>query len=640
MENSSYSKNVDIKQLYFPSKFVEPVQLYNMLTKRLLEYHPSSDLKMIEDAYVLAYNAHKEQKRKSGEPYIIHPLCVAMTLAELRMDKETIVAGLLHDIVEDTILTNEEIKEQFGESVAVIVDGVTKLTHLSSQMSQIDIKAENLRKLFLFMANDIRVVLVKLADRLHNIRTLQFQPPAKQIEIAKETLEIYSPLALRLGISIIQVEMADLSFMYLNRDIYENIVDQLKVVESQKLEATNKMLNELSHLNTKAELEVKRKSILSIYNKTVKQEVAVEELYDTYAIYVIVDTIKECYSVLGEIHTLYNVIPNRFKDYIALPKQNMYQSLHTTIINKEGTLFEIQIKTKKMYYISQFGITYYWKYNENEKEKDIIKNKWLQSILEWQREEVDSKEFLSSLKLELGNYVDTIHCFTPDGKIKILPEGSTVIDFAYLIHSELGNHLDHAIVNGRRELYSYTLKNGDQIKIITSTTNSGPDYKWLSMVKTPNAKNKIKQYLKGRDQNKNCNKKTKFLLSKCCNPLPDDQIVGYCSNNRGIMVHKISCENVADLIEKKSPKLMEVSWEEIRRKHFVATIIIESSNRVGLGKELFNVFEKLNVTINKLIINTKHDDVVIEISIYVTGKDQLALAKREIALLEGIRNIR
>lgn len=640
MENSSYSKNVDIKQLYFPSEFIEPTQLYEMLTERLLEYHPSSDLKMIEDAYLLAYNAHKEQKRKSGEPYIIHPLCVAMTLAELRMDKETIDSGLLHDIVEDTILTNEEIKDQFGEAVAIIVDGVTKLTHLSTQMSSIDIKAENLRKFFLFMANDIRVVLVKLADRLHNIRTLQFQPPAKQIEIAKETLEIYAPLALRLGISIIQAEMADLAFMYLNRDAYQDILDQLKSAEGQRLVVINKMIEELSNLNTKVELKVTQKSVLSVYNKTVKQNLKVEDLYDTFAIYVIVDTVKECYSVLGEIHSLYNVIPNRFKDYIALPKQNMYQSLHTTVITKEGTLFEIQIKTRKMYYISQYGITYYWKYNEKEKEKDVIKNKWLQSILEWQREERDSNEFLSFLKLEMGNYADTIHCFTPSGKIKILPEGSTVIDFAYLIHSELGNNLDYAIVNGKRESMNYTLKNGDQIKIIPSGTNAGPNRKWLSMVKTPNAKNKIKQYLKGKDQDKNSNKKTKFLFSKCCNPLPDDKIVGYCSNSRGIMIHKISCENVTDLVKKKSPKLIEVSWEEIRCKHFVAAIIIESSNRVGLGKELFNIFEKLNVAINKLSINTKNEDAEIEISIYVTGKEQLALVKSEIKLLDGIRTIR
>ena len=665
MEKISNTKIIDNKPLFFPKSFLTPDQLYAVLIKKLLEYHPSSNIEIIEKAYSLAYNAHKNQKRKSGEPYIIHPLCVAIILAELKMDKETIVAGLLHDIVEDTILTNEEIEEQFGENVAIIVDGVTKLTRFSSQKSMVDLEAENLRKLFLSMAKDIRVILVKLADRLHNMRTLQFQSQKKQMEISRETLEIYSPLALRLGISKIQVELDDWAFRYLHRDIYDDITMQLALTKVQRADFINKIINELSKLNTKAEVESHQKHIYSIYKKTLSRNKRIEELYDIYAIYVIVDNVEDCYSVLGEIHNLYHPLPNRFKDYIALPKQNMYQSLHTTVFSKEGGLFEIQIKTKQMYQISQYGITYHWKYKETEKGNDIvndaIKAKWLQSILDWQRDERDNVEFLSFLKMELESFANTIYCFTPLGDIKILPAGATVADFAYFVHTDLGNKFRYAIVNGQQRDYDYTLNNGDRVRIVISGKNErggGPTVKWLEKVKTPTAKAKIKQFLKiqNKDKEKNaaeniisnlkrilgnnqlneeslklvynslgysnwgqlegailCGKikaeavysgiineilhkqevrHTRIKLSRCCNPLPGDEIVGYCSSHRGIIIHKITCENMQSLIKNDDPRIISISWDDIQRKRYITQIIVETDENLETSKKILTILDK------------------------------------------------
>ena len=491
-----------------PQEFVNPEELYQELIDHVRRYHPSDDTSMIEKAYKTAAEAHKNQFRKSGEPYIIHPLDVAIILADLELDKETIVAGLLHDVVEDTIMTESDLQREFGKDVALLVDGVTKLENLplSTGTSQVDEKlemqAENLRKMFLAMAKDIRVILIKLADRLHNMRTLKYKSPESRQRIAKETLEIYCPIAQRLGISKIKTELDDLSLKYLEPDVYYDLVEKIAVRKSVREKYIQGIVDEVSeHIQKaglKAKIDGRVKHFFSIYKKMKNQDKTLDQIYDLFAVRIIVDTVKDCYAALGVIHEMYKPIPGRFKDYIAMPKANMYQSLHTTLIGSSGQPFEIQIRTFEMHKAAEYGIAAHWKYKEASDGKKVEtqeeeKLSWLRQILEWQQDLSDNKEFLKLLKNDLDLFSDNVYCFTPSGEVKNLPAGSTTIDFAYSIHSAVGNRMVGARVNDKLVTIDYEIKNGDRIEIITSQNSKGPSRDWLNVVKSTQAKNKINQ---------------------------------------------------------------------------------------------------------------------------------------------------
>ena len=422
------------------SDFTSPEDLYQELISSVRKYHPSADISMIQKAYEVAREAHKDQKRKSGEPYIIHPLCVAIILADLELDKETIVAGLLHDAVEDTWMTYEEVEKEFGSEVALLVDGVTKLGQLNYSKDKVELQAENLRKMFLAMAKDIRVILIKLADRLHNMRTLQYMKPEKQLEKARETMDIYAPIAMRLGISKIKVELDDLSLKYLKPEVYYDLVDKIALRKSEREEFVNSIVRQVKqHMDDagiKSQVDGRIKHFFSIYKKMVNQDKTIDQIYDLFAVRILVDTVKDCYGALGVIHEMYKPIPGRFKDYIAMPKPNMYQSLHTTLIGPNGQPFEIQIRTYEMHKTAEYGIAAHWKYKESSDGKVPVgkqeeeKLNWLRQILEWQRDMSDNREFMSLLKNDLNLFADNVYCFTPQGDVKTLPTGSTPIDFA------------------------------------------------------------------------------------------------------------------------------------------------------------------------------------------------------------------
>ena len=454
-----------------------PDKLYEDLISIMKKYHPSDTFVMVEKAYNLAKSAHEQQVRKSGEPYIFHPLKVATILAELELDKESITAGILHDVVEDTTITTEEIVTEFSEEVALLVDGVTKLGQISYTSDKEEIQAENYRKMFLAMAKDIRVILIKLADRLHNMRTLGAMPEHKQKEKAKETLSIYAPLAHRLGISKIKVELEDLSLRYLHPEAYYDLVekiarkrdDRIKYVQQIELQVEK----ELTRVGIQAEIDGRPKHFFSIYKKMVSQKKTLDQIYDLFAVRVIVDTVKDCYGSLGVIHELYKPIPGRFKDYIAMPKPNNYQSLHTTLIGPEGEPFEMQIRTFEMHRTAEYGIAAHWKYKEGKSSQSVEENaekklNWLKQILEWQRDMSDNKEFMDALKTDLDVFTDQVYAFTPTGDVITLPTGSTPIDFAYHIHSAVGNKMVGARVNGKIVTFDYKIKNGDRIEVITS----------------------------------------------------------------------------------------------------------------------------------------------------------------------------
>ena len=491
------------------SEFIPPEILYAELIEKVKKYHPSADVSLIEKAFNIANNAHLGQLRKSGEPYIIHPICVATILADLELDKETIVSGLLHDVVEDTVMTLDEIAAEFGQEVAIIVDGVTKLGQLSYSPDKVEVQAENLRKMFLAMAKDIRVILVKLADRLHNMRTLQFMKPEKQKEKARETMDIYAPIAQRLGISKLKIELDDLSLRYLQPDAYYNLAHNIASKKSEREAFVRSIVDEVEKHMQRGEIEAevtgRVKHFFSIYRKMVNQDKTLEQIYDLFAIRIIVNSLKDCYAALGLIHEMYTPIPGRFKDYIAMPKSNMYQSLHTTLIGPTGVPFEIQIRTFDMHKTAEYGIAAHWKYKEDPNGKNVenseeAKLTWLRQILEWQRDMSDNQEFMGMLKNDLDLFSESVYCFTPTGDVKDLPAGSTPVDFAYSIHSAVGNKMVGARVNGKLVTIDYKIKNGDRIEIITSQNSRGPSRDWLNIVKTSQAKNKIKSYFSKQDR--------------------------------------------------------------------------------------------------------------------------------------------
>ena len=518
--------SLEAEQLHSTQDFVSPEALYKELIDTVNRYHPSDDISMIEKAYRVASEAHKDQKRKSGEPYIIHPLCVALILADLEMDKETIVAGLLHDVVEDTIMTSEELRREFGEEVELLVDGVTKLGQLSYDADKVEVQAENLRKMFLAMARDIRVIIIKLADRLHNMRTLQYMPDRKKLEKARETMDIYAPIAQRLGISKIKVELDDLSLKYLEPEIYYDLVERVALKKGERQAMVDRIVKDVkSHIEAAgihAEIYGRAKHFFSIYKKMVNQQKTIDQIYDLFAVRILVDSVRDCYACLGIIHEMYTPVPGRFKDYIAIPKQNMYQSLHTTLIGPSGVPFEIQIRTFQMHRVAEYGIAAHWKYKEasggkkvNEDKKQEEKLAWLRQILEWQQDMADNREFMTLLKSDLDLFNESVYCFTPAGDVKTLPAGSTPVDFAYSIHSAVGNRMVGARVNGKLVPIDYRIRNGDRIEVITSQNSKGPSRDWLKIVKSTQARNKINQWFKQELKDENILRGRELFANYC-----------------------------------------------------------------------------------------------------------------------------
>ena len=740
-------------------EFVDPESLYRELIHRVQKYHPSDDISLIEKAYKVAAEAHKDQFRKSGEPYIIHPLNVAIILADLELDKETIVAGILHDVVEDTIMTEEDLKREFGDDVALLVDGVTKLEKipLSSGGDQSDEKlemqAENLRKMFLAMAKDIRVILIKLADRLHNMRTLQYKKPESRQRIAKETLEIYCPIAQRLGISKVKIELDDLSLKYLEPDVYYDLVDKISERRSAREKYIQSIVDEVSeHIRNagiKAKIDGRVKHFFSIYKKMVNQDKTLDQIYDLFAVRIIVDSVRDCYAALGVIHEMYKPIPGRFKDYIAMPKANMYQSLHTTLIGSSGQPFEIQIRTFEMHKAAEYGIAAHWKYKEASDGKKVEAQEeeklvWLRQILEWQRDMSDNREFMKLLKNDLDLFSDNVYCFTPTGEVKNLPAGSTTIDFAYSIHSAVGNRMVGARVNDKLVTIDYEIKNGDRVEIITSQNSKGPSRDWLNVVKSTQAKNKINQWfknelkedniIKGRELlanycktrsvnlsdllkqdymnavmrkygfrdwdsvlaaighgalkegqvvnkmqdlydrehkremtneevlasiaeagavsiNKPVSMKAKsgivvrgiadlsVRFSKCCSPVPGDEIVGFVTRGRGISIHRTDCVNMMNLPEIERARIIDAEWQapEDAAEKYVAEIDIYANNRNGLLADITKALTERNISILSLNTRVSRQGLAtLQTSFEVEGKDEL---NRVIDKIRGIESV-
>lgn len=460
---------------------------------------------IIREAYYFAEKHHEGQKRNSGEDYIVHPFNVACILAEMNMDVSTIIAGLLHDTIEDTSVTYDDVKEKFGEEVADLVDGVTKLKMLSYQTKQ-EKQAENIRKMVLAMAKDIRVIIVKFADRLHNMRTLEYMTPEKKHDKALETIEIYAPLADRLGMSRVKSELEDLSLRYLDPENYYKLVDMINKRRSEREELIDDLIrdisNQLKRTGIAADITGRPKNFYSIYKKMMKKGKTFEEIYDLQAIRILVDDVKDCYGALGVVHTMYKPIPGRFKDYISMPKPNKYQSLHTTVIDDKGETFEVQIRTWEMHKTAEYGIAAHWKYKEGAKKSTTFDENltWLRQLLEWQKDLKDPNEFIETLKVDF--FADEVFVFTPNGDVINLPDNSTPIDFAYRVHTAVGNTCVGAKINGRIVPLSHKLKNGEIVEVITNK-NSEPSLDWLSIVASPQARTKIRQYFKVKDRDKN-----------------------------------------------------------------------------------------------------------------------------------------
>ena len=739
--------------------FTSPDELYQELIRSVLKYHPSTDISMIEKAYQVASKAHEGQVRKSGEPYIIHPICVAIILADLELDKESIVAGLLHDVVEDTPMTTEDLAKLFGDEVALLVDGVTKLGQLSYSADKVEEQAENLRKMFLAMAKDIRVILIKLADRLHNMRTLKYMKPEKQKEKARETMDIYAPIAQRLGISKVKIELDDLALKYLEPEVYYDLVAQIADKKSVREKFVREIVAEvkrhMENANIEADVQGRVKHFFSIYKKMVNQDKTLDQIYDLFAVRILVDSVKDCYAALGVIHEMYKPIPGRFKDYIAMPKPNMYQSLHTTVIGPKGQPFEIQIRTYEMHRTAEYGIAAHWKYKEtggstqqNIEGKDSAEAKltWLRQILEWQRDETDNREFMSLLKSDLDLFSESVYCFTPGGDVKTLPNGSNPIDFAYSIHSAVGNKMIGARVNGKLVPIDYVIKNGDRIEIITSQNSKGPSRDWLNIVKSTQAKNKINQWfktefkedniIKGKDmiaqyckmkgivltqimkpeyqesvlrkygfrdwdsvlaavghgglkegqvvnkmveesekaKKKNVTdakimesvgdaKEQKIRIakagkgivvkgiddvavrfSKCCNPVPGDEIVGFVTRGRGVTIHRTDCVNVLHLAESERERLIDAEWQSGAQtsagEKYTTEIKIYGNNRTGLLVDISKILTERGIDVTSMNVRTsKQGTATITMSFDISSVDELNRIIDRLRQVESVLDI-
>ena len=686
---------------------VKDVTIDDVLEK-MKKNNKKSDLKLIKRAYDFAKDKHGEQLRKSGEPYIIHPVQVAYILASLELDDATICAALLHDVAEDTDVTIKDIATEFSKEISEMVDGVTKLGNLKYSSAE-EQQVENYRKMFLAMGKDIRVILIKLADRLHNMRTLKYLRRDRQIAISKETQDLYAPLANRLGMYSLKWELEDLAFKYLNPDEYREIVEGIDKKREERLQFINQIVEqineELKKQKIKAEITGRAKHLYSIYRKMLRDNKSLDQIYDLFALRILVDNVKDCYAALGVVHELYNPMPGRFKDYISVPKPNMYQSLHTTLIGPKGTPFEVQIRTWEMHRIAEFGIAAHWAYKEANKLKKTSvmvqedKLSWLRETLEWQKDMQDPQEFLNTLKTEL--FVDEVYVFTPKGQIKVLPSGATPIDFAYSIHAEIGHHMTGCKINSKMMPIITSLKNGDIVEIITSDQSKGPSRDWLKFVKSTSAKNKIQSWFKKTQRAENIEKgkdliekeikrigisyskifkneyvevalerykfstvedmyaavgfgaisATKVIakmleaykkenqdefiehtleelvnerarknkpsnvgivvkgidnclvrLSKCCNPVPGDEIVGFVTRGRGVSVHRKDCVNIHDLISQED-RMIDVYWYNSSESSYNVDIEILANERNGL---LADIIKQIASVKTRLIaVNSK-----------------------------------
>ncbi len=743
-----------VSTLTAPPSYTDPEELYQVLRNRILKYHPSDDMRMIDKAYETAKSFHIDQKRKSGEPYIIHPLCVAIILAELELDKESIVAGLLHDVVEDTVMTTEDVTREFSAEVALLVDGVTKLTKIqwnlsgmSKEASKAEMQAENLRKMFLAMAKDIRVILIKLADRLHNMRTLQYMKPAKQVEKARETMEIFSPIASRLGISRVKTELDDLSLMYLYPDVYEELTTKLYATKEQRDQFIEQIKAEISaHLRGSQisfEISGRVKHLFSIYKKMVNQNKTLEQVYDVFAVRILVENIRDCYAVLGIIHAIYKPIPGRIKDYIAMPKPNRYRSLHTTVIGHNGQPFEVQIRTHEMHKVAEYGIAAHWKYKEKgsgvtDVKDEEMKMAWLRQILEWQNN-TDNNEFMDLLKNDLNLFAGMVFCFTPNGDAKTLPKGSTPIDFAYCIHSAVGNRMVGAKVNSKLVPIDYELQNGDRIEILTSQNSPGPSMDWLNLAKSPQARSKINQWFKaerkesniikgkeliasyckakvinqndimkpeyqeavlrkygfrdweailaaighggikeGQVVNRLCDEHKKRIkkiqtdqeikefieekaktkepvpmqsrnsvvvrgvhdlnvrLSRCCNPVPGDEIIGFVTRGRGVTIHRTDCSNILAIPEDEKQRLMDAEWEQASNGSFHVEVRVLVYDRKGIMSDIAALMEERNINIGSINTATRKNIATVNIGFDVPSVNELTTIMNKLRGIKGV----
>lgn len=717
---------------------------FSVLIEKVKKYDPNSNIKLLEKAYAVSKAAHEGQQRNSGEPYIIHPVEVAIILAEMELDCTALVAALLHDTIEDTTCTYDELKAQFGVEVADLVDGVTKLTKLGklSFTTKEEQQVENLRKMFLAMAKDIRVIMIKLADRLHNMRTLIYMNEGKQIEKARETLEIYAPLAHRLGISKIKWELEDICLRYLDPKGYYDLVENIAFKRKQReayieeiIQTLREKANELGIEN--AQIDGRPKHFYSIYRKMQKQNKTLDQIYDLFAFRVIVNSVKDCYAVLGLVHELYKPMPGRFKDYIAIPKPNMYQSLHTTLIGPEGQPFEVQIRTWDMHRVAEVGIAAHWKYKEGINGGKDSDNKfaWLRQLLEWQKDTRDESEFMETLKIDL--FTDEVFVFTPKGDVVSLPVDSTPVDFAYAIHSAIGNKMIGAKVSGKMVPIDYKLKNGDIIDILTSSTIHGPSRDWLKIVKSSQARNKINQWFKkekreeniirGKEmierelkkqgftysqlfksewveivlrkynfasledlyagvgygaittnkvitrlreefkktlkpeeieqileniaQTRNERKKKNIpesgivvkgidnclvRLSRCCNPVPGDEIIGYITRGRGVSVHRSDCINVSAGLEEEG-RLIDVKWYSTNDVSYKADITIMSNDRTSLLLDVTNSIAELKIPIKAINARTTREQItVINLTLEITNTEQLEKIIKKLKKIDSV----
>ena len=708
------------------------------------------DIKLITKTYNYALNKHGNQLRKSGEPYIIHPTNVAYTIAELGLDEKTICAALLHDVVEDTEVTYDNIKNEFGEEIAEMVDGVTKLKKIKYATVE-EHQVENYRKMFLAMGKDIRVIIIKLADRLHNMKTLEFLAPDRQKAISEETMLLYAPLANRLGLYNMKWELEDIAFMYLYPEEYKELVKGIEQKREERLQFIEKIMADiriqLKKQRIDAEVTGRAKHLYSIYRKMQRDNKTLDQIYDLFALRIIVNSVKDCYAALGVVHDLYNPMPGRFKDYIAVPKPNMYQSIHTTLLGEKGTPFEVQIRTWDMHRIAEYGIAAHWAYKEanyssrrgGQQIVQVQEDKlaWLRETLEWQQEMQDPQEFLETLKTEL--FEDEVYVFTPKGQIKVLPRGATTIDFAYSIHAEVGNHMTGAKINSKMVPIITKVKSGDIIEIITSDNSKGPSLDWLKFVKSTSAKNKIQQWFKKERKTENIEKgkeaierelkrigiqytelfKIEYInpmldrykyknldemyaavgfgamsaakviarmlieyrkehkediveqkleelqqqkdkkikasgsgiivkgidnclvkLSKCCNPLPGDDIIGYITKGRGVSVHRTDCVNINDLL-KEEDRIIEVKWYNQEKVTYTVEIEIYANDRNGL---LGDIIQKINETKAKIMgvsaKATKERVAIVEITLEIDSLDSLNRIIKELRKVDSVYEVK
>ncbi len=717
---------------------------YASMKAAILEHNPSADMARIDAAVEYATEKHKDQKRKDGSPYIIHPLAVAQIIAELGLDTDAILGALLHDCIEDTDSTFDEISRLFGSTVAQLVEGVTKLTRVQYSTTE-EQQMENLRKMFMAMSKDIRVILIKIADRLHNTRTLEYQTPAKQISKSMETMDIYAPLAHRLGMQRIKWELEDASLQYLDPQGYQKIMqylDEHKAATEQFMQTIESQLRErLESVGIKCTIQARVKHVYSIYRKMYNQHKNIDELYDLYAFRVIVDSITDCYNVLGHVHDLFNLVPGRFKDYISTPKPNMYQSLHTTVIGKDGIPFEVQIRTWEMHETAEYGIAAHWKYKQNGDGAGSEQQfEWVRRLLENQQD-TEAEDYINSLKVDM--FDDEVFVFTPKGKVISLPAGSTPIDFAYAIHSEVGNHMVGAKINNRIAGYDAVLQNGDICEVITSQSAKGPSRDWLKLCKSNQARNKIKQWYKKERREENIERgrssfdaelrhigispsliqqneellpiilrkvgfdslddlyaaigyggltalkavnrvkeeliranravpkeaavkvdlssaQTKkqrrsdtgiivedidncmIKLSRCCTPVPGDDIVGFITKGYGVSIHRRDCPNAAGAASPEySGRWVKVAWEDTLTDPFTTTLEIDSVDRDGLVLDIATIMATLKIRVSEISAKGfPGGRCLTTLSFEVHNVNELNAVQNKIRAISGVTNIR